>query len=93
MPRTRPPYPQRFKRAMVLLVKHGKNATELAEIFEPAAATIRNWTEKIEIEHGTAIGRPDGDEQEKLRRLKKKNRVLTEVVQLLISEDGSPGFS
>ncbi|WP_259119096.1 transposase [Salinibacter ruber] len=91
MPRTRAPYPPRFRKAIVLLVKNGKSVSELADIFEPAAATIRNWIEKAE--DGTAMKRLDGHEQEELRRLKRKNEVLVEVVRLLISEAGSSGSS
>ncbi len=91
MPRTRPPYPPRFRKAIVLLVKNGKAVSELAEIFEPTEATIHNWIKKIDIEDGTAVRRSDEDEQEELRRLKQKNETLAEVVQLLISEAGGSG--
>jgi transposase len=91
MPRTRPPYPPRFRKAIVLLVKNGKSVSELADIFEPAAATIRNWIEKAE--DGTAVRRSDKDEQEELRRLKEKNETLAKVIRLLISEAGGSGSS
>ena len=41
MPRTRTPYPADFREQIVTLVHAGRSAEELAEEFEPCAATIQ----------------------------------------------------
>jgi transposase len=43
VPMSRPPYPPEFRRQMVELVRVGRAPAELAEEFEPAALSIRNW--------------------------------------------------
>ena len=48
MPRTRPPYPEEFRRQMVELVRAGRTPEELAREFEPSAQTIRNWAAQFE---------------------------------------------
>jgi len=43
MPRTRPPYPEEFRRKMVELVRSGRSPYELAREFEPTAVAISYW--------------------------------------------------
>jgi len=48
MPRTRPPYPEEFRRKMVELVRSGRSPYELAREFEPTAVAISYWVKQAE---------------------------------------------
>ena len=68
MPRTRPPYPEEFRR----------EAIELARISSKSQRqiTLRNWMKQAERDEGK---RPDGlstDEREELHRLRRENQTL-----------------
>jgi len=76
MPRTRPPYPEEFRRRMVELVRAGRTAAELAREFEPAATSIRNWVKQADLDEGR---REDGlttEQKEELRELRRENKRL-----------------
>ncbi len=52
MPRTKPPYPEEFRRQMVALVRSGRSPYELAKQFEPTAATISKWVKQADLDEG-----------------------------------------
>jgi transposase len=83
MPRTRPPYPPEFREQIIELVRAGRTPEELAEEYEPSAATIRNWVVQAERDQGR---RPDGltsAEREELRRLRQENKILRQAKEIL----------
>jgi integrase len=47
MPRTRPPYPEEFRKKIVELVRSGRSPHSLSKQFEPTAATIGSWVKKL----------------------------------------------
>jgi transposase len=55
MPRTRPPYPQKFRDQIVELARNGRTPSDLAEEFKPTATTIRNWVLRV-------VSREDADD-------------------------------
>lgn len=76
MPRTRPPYPEEFRKKMVELVRTGRSPYELAKQFEPTAVTIRNWVKQADLDEGR---REDGlttKERDELHRLRRENKRL-----------------
>lgn len=76
MPRTRPPYPEAYRKKMVELVRSGRSPYELAKEFEPTAVTIRSWVRQADLDEGR---RQDGlttAEREELRRLRRENKRL-----------------
>ncbi len=76
MPRTRPPYPEEFRRQMVELVRTGRTPEELAREFEPCGETIRNWVKQADLDDGR---RQDGlttEEKKEMRELRRENRQL-----------------
>jgi len=76
MPRTRPPYPEEFRRQMVELVRTGRTPEELAREFEPCGETIRNWVKQADLDDGR---RQDGlttEEKKEMRELRREVRQL-----------------
>ena len=76
MPRPRPQYAADLRDRLVDLVRSGRSPEQLAEEFEPSAATIRNWTNQADRDGGK---RKDGlttDEREELRGLRRETRRL-----------------
>ncbi len=76
MPRTRPPYPEEYRRRIVELHAAGRSIQSLAREFEPSATTMAKWIKQAQVDAGE---RGDGlctDEQAELRRLRKENRRL-----------------
>ena len=75
MPRTRPPYPEEFKREAIKLVGiSSKSQHQIAEDLGISDVTLRNWVKQAERDEGK---RPDGlssDEREELARLRRENR-------------------
>jgi transposase len=77
VPRTRPPYPEEFKREAIELVRiTGKSKRQVAEDLGISDVTLRNWIKQAERDEGK---RPDGlstDEREELARLRRENQTL-----------------
>ena len=77
MPRTRPPYPEEFKREAIELVRFSsKPQRQIAEDLGISDVTLRNWVKQAERDEGK---RPDGlssDEREELARLRRENADL-----------------
>ena len=58
MPRTRPPYPEEFKREAIELARiSSKSQRQIAEDLGISDVTLRNWVKQAERDEGK---RPDG---------------------------------
>jgi transposase len=84
MPRTRPPYPEEFRREALHMLRAGRTPHELAEALDVSEQTLRNWRRQDEIDRGERDDRLTGDEREELRRLRLENARLTQERDLLI---------
>ncbi|MCS3640653.1 transposase [Salinibacter ruber] len=76
MPRTRPPYLQKFREQIVELARNGCSPKELAEEFEPTETMIRNWLKQGGQDDGIRSDGPTTEEKEEIRQLRKKLRKL-----------------
>jgi transposase len=76
MPRTRPPYPEEFRRKMVELVRSGRTPYELSKQFEPTAVTISNWVKQADLDEGRRADGLTTDERKELARLRRENKRL-----------------
>jgi transposase len=83
MPRTRPPYPQKFRSQIVELARNGRSPKELAEEFEPTETTIRNWLKQADRDDGIRSDGPTTEEKEEIRQLRKKLRTLQQERDIL----------
>ena len=58
MPRTRPPYPEEFRREAIELARiSSKSQRQIAEDLGISDVTLRNWVKQTERDEGK---RPDG---------------------------------
>ena len=76
MPRTRPPYPEEFRRKMIELVRSGRTPYELSKQFEPTAVTISNWVKQADLDEGRRADGLTTDERKELARLRRENKRL-----------------
>lgn len=83
MPRTRPPYPQKFRSQIVELARNGRSPKELAEEFEPTETTIRNWLKQADRDDGIRSDGPTTEEKEEIRQLRKKPSALQQERDIL----------
>ncbi|MBV9536950.1 MAG: transposase [Solirubrobacterales bacterium] len=77
MPRTRPPYPEEFRREAIELARiSSKSQRQIAEDLGISEVTLRSWIKQAERDEGKP---PDGlstDEREELHRLRRENQTL-----------------
>jgi transposase len=85
MPRTRPPYPEQFRREAVELVRKAKGDRSINEVAADLGVTeqsLRNWVKQANVDAGRVHGL-SSEEKEELRRLRRENRILREEREIL----------
>ena len=83
VPKTRPPYPDEFRREAMALLRAGRSPRELAEALGVSEQTLRNWRRQDRVDRHQ---RDDGlttDEREELRRLRRENARLKQEREIL----------
>jgi len=83
VPRTRPAYPEEFRREAVQLLLAGRTPRELAESLGVSEQTLRNWRRQAQLDRGARDDGLTSDEREELRRLRRENVRLTQERDLL----------
>lgn len=83
MPRTRPQYPEAYRRKIVELVRAGRSVESVARDFEPTATTIRSWVRQADLDDGRRADGLTTDEREEVVRLRREVRVLREEREIL----------
>ena len=77
MPRTRPPYPEEFRREAIRLAQLGdKPQRKLAKDLGISDVTLRNWLKQEKVERGERLGGLSSEEREELGRLRDENATL-----------------
>jgi transposase len=73
MPRTRPPYPEEFRREAVALIRSGQRSlAEASKSLGVSQQTLRTWLKREAVDAGEVEG-VSSDEREELRRLRREN--------------------
>jgi transposase len=83
MPKTRPPYPEEFRREAVALIRSGQRSlAEASRSLGVSQQTLRNWLKQEVVDAGQAEG-VTSEEREELRRLRREVRALREEREIL----------
>ena len=90
MPRTRPPYPEEFRREAVRLARLGdKPQRRFAKDFGISDVSLRRWIREEQAAGGERPGGLSSDEREELARLRDENAKLRMERESLLT-CGSP---
>jgi transposase len=83
MPKTRPAYPDEFRREAVQMLRAGRTPRELAESLGVSEQTLRNWRRQDQVDRHERDDGLTSDEREELRRLRRENARLKQERDLL----------
>jgi transposase len=77
VPRTRPPYPEEFRREAIRLAQLGDRPQhKLAKDLGISDVTLRNWLKQEKAVRGERPGGLSSQEREELNRLRDENATL-----------------
>jgi transposase len=83
VPRTRPAYPDEFRREALELLRAGRSPRELAESLGVSEQTLRNWRRQDQLDRHERDDGLTSDEREELRRLRRENARLKQERDIL----------
>jgi transposase len=83
VPKTRPAYPEQFRREAIELLRAGRSPRELAESLGVSQQTLRNWRRQDQVDRHERDDGLTSDEREELRRLRRENARPTQERDLL----------
>jgi transposase len=84
VPRTRPPYPPEFRVETVRLLRSGAaTIRQVSEDVGVSQQTLRNWLRQADLDNGRRNDGLTSSEQEELRRLRRRVRVLEQEREIL----------
>ena len=83
MPKSRPPYPEQFRREAVQLVRDGRSIPDVAASLGMSAQSLRNWVRQDEADRGERSDQLTSAEREELRRLRRENVRLKQERDIL----------
>jgi transposase len=83
VPKTRPAYPEQFRREAIELLRAGRSPRELSERLGVSQQTLRNWRRQNQVDRHERDDGLTSDEREELRRLRRENARLTQERDLL----------
>ena len=83
VPKTRPAYPEEFRREAVQMLRAGRTPRELAESLGVSEQTLRNWRRQAQVDRRERDDGVTADEREELRRLRRENARLRQERDLL----------
>jgi transposase len=83
MPKTRPPYPEQFRREAVQLIRDGRSFPDVAASLGVSQQTLRNWARQDGADRGEREDALSSAEREELRRLRRENARLKQERDIL----------
>jgi transposase len=83
VPKTRPAYPDEFRREAVQMLRAGRTPRELAQSLGVSEQTLRNWRRQAQVDRHERDDGLSTDERDELRRLRRENARLKQERDLL----------
>jgi len=83
MPKSKPPYPEQFRREALELVRQGRSIPDVAESLGITAQSLRNWRRQDDRDRGERDDGLTSAEREELRRLRRENKRLEQERDIL----------
>src|SRR3954466_15119564 len=86
VPKTRPAYPEQFRREQIELLRAGRTPRELSDSLGVSEQTLRNWRRQEQVDRHERDDGLTSDERDELRRLRRENARLKQERGLLKNE-------
>jgi len=83
MARTKPAYPEEFRKEAVQMVRAGRSAGDVAEALGCSPQSVNNWVRRYERDQGIRSDGLTTEEREELKRLRRENLRLKQERDLL----------
>lgn len=83
MPKTRPAYPEQFRREALELVRQGRTIPDVAGSLGMSAQSLRNWMRQDERERGERDDGLTSAERDELRELRTRVKRLQQERDIL----------
>jgi transposase len=83
MPKSKPPYPDQFRREALELVRQGRSITDVAESLGITAQSLRNWRRQDDRDRGERDDGLASAEREELRELRRRVKRLEQERDIL----------
>ena len=83
MPKTRPAYPEQFRREALELVRKGRSIPDVAESLGVSQQTLRNWSKQQQADRGERPDSLTSAEREELRELRRRVKRLEQERDIL----------
>ena len=83
MPKSKPPYPEEFRREAVELVRQGRSVPDVAQALGMTAQSLRNWVRQEQLDRRERDDGLTSAEREELRELRRRVRRLEQERDIL----------
>jgi transposase len=83
VPKTRPPYPEEFRRDAVGLVRAGRSVRDVAGSLGISQQSLRSWVKQDQLNRRERDEGLSDDEKAELRELRKRVRRLEQEKEIL----------